>query len=351
MGVYKRGDRWYVRWREHGQLVRKSLGEDINTKAKAEAAGKRIRQERRDAKLGIIDPSRCTLAVFADEYLVHRGSLNFATETVRRDGQALRSLAEVLGGDTLLRNLRPKKVEQWAAVLLSQGLKPTTINSYLRHIRAALNTAVEWNRLAAAPRFKPLREPDRLPRALLPAEAARLLFREKNFERRALWRWFLWTGARRQEAVNLTWQDVHLGPKPWMTLCGKGNKERIVPLMPEAVRALVAMGPSDLGPVWRFHFRGYRVARPVTGSPMSRWLKDATRRAGIDDAHLHDLRHTAATWMAARGVSERIIQEIMGHVSITTTQIYTRGMARMADLYDQMSTGLYPKSIPGVRKA
>ena len=66
----------------------------------------------------------------------------------------------------------------------------------------------------------------------------------------------------------------------------------------------------------------------------------AVRRAGIHDAHLHDLRHTAATWMAARGVSEHVIQEIMGHASIITTQIHTKGMARIANLYRELSKGL-----------
>jgi len=341
-GYYKRGKRFYLRYRDSaGVIQRVSMGPEVTTEAQAKSVRRQFDKKRRDDKLGIMDPSRCTLDQFTREYVAHRAALNLSDDTVRRDGQSLRSMADVLGGDCLLRTITSKKAEQWAAVLLARGVKPTTINSYLRHIRAALNTAVEWDRLAKAPRLKGLREPSRLPRALTPQEAARLLFKEKNLEKRGLWRFLLWTGLRRQEVADLKWSQIHLeGSRPYLVARGKGDKERVVPLLPEAVRALRAMGtPSDLGPVWRFTLRWGEV-RPVTPYTLSCWLKDAARRVGAHDTHLHDLRHTAATWMAARGVSEHAIQEIMGHVSITTTQIYTRGMARVADLYELMSRGL-----------
>jgi|GEM_PF-1594572 integrase len=351
MGVYRRGNRWYVRYREGGRLIRKSLGPDITSEAQARAVWRKLERARLEGRLGLLDPSRVTLEAFRREYVrVRRGLIapggrkdgGLSAATVRRDEQALRSLESVLGGDTRLRNIRQRQIDQWASALMSRAqrpVKPATVASYLRHIKAALHTAVEWGQLRAVPKLKSIKvSQDPAGRSLLPNEAKRLLALETNPERRALWEFFLWTGLRRQEVINLQWQDVHLeGDAPWMEVVGKGGKRRVVPLLPGALRALEAMPRYDLGPVWRFHVRRYREPRPVTGSPMSRWFKQAARRAGLEHARLHDLRHTSFTWLAAAGVPERIIQEIAGHASITTTQLYTRGMARVADLHQHVA--------------
>ncbi|MFH1034326.1 MAG: tyrosine-type recombinase/integrase [Pseudomonadota bacterium] len=341
-GIYQRDGKWYYRYRYKGRLVRESLAKHgVSSEAQARAYKRQVEKEGIEKRLAELDPSTKTLGQLREEYIEHRRPLGLAKDTLRRDDQALRSLASFVGERCLLRTLTQRKIQQWAGHLLAGNMAPTTVNSYLRHIRAALNTALEWKWLNQAPKLKSVKQPERFPRALTPEEMEKILALELNPERRALWEFCLWTGVRRQEALDLTWQDVHLeSESPWVRVVGKGNKEGMVPLLPQAVQALQAMPKADVGPVWRFHFRGYVNPKPVTGSPVSRWFKEAVRRAGIEDAHLHDLRHTAATWMAARGVPERIIQEIMRHASITTTQIYTRGVARVADLYKHMSHGL-----------
>lgn len=288
-----------------------------------------------EGRLAELDPSTKTLGQFIEEYLSHRAPLKLSPATKRQDGIALRSLQGVLGAGCLLRSIRQKKIDGWISALLSQGCSVFSINSYLGHIRAALTLAVEWGYLKEAPKIRRVKPPTRLPRALTPDEIDRVLAKEDFPERRALWEFFLWTGARRQEVIDLHWKDVHLeGGSPWVRLVGKGDKERLVPLMPGAVAALQVMLKAEVGPVWIFS------GKPVTNHTLSHWFKRTARLAGVPETHLHDLRHTAATWMAARGVSERIIQEVMGHASITTTQIYTRGMARIVDLYRELRHGL-----------
>lgn len=344
MGVYLRNDQWWYRRRVKGRLHRWSLAKlGITTEAQAHAYEREMTKAHLEDHLARLDPSTKTLAQLRTEYLEHRRPLGLSSETLRRDDQALRSLAGQVGQSCLLRSLTNRKVQQWAGSLLVAGTAPTTVNSYLRHIRAALNTAVEWRWLEKAPRLKSVKEPKRLPRALTPVEMDRILALETNPERRALWSFFLWTGLRRQEVMDLTWQDVHLeGNSPWIRVVGKGDKEGMVPLLPQAVEALLVMTRGDVGPVWIFNCRrgnGWRRG-PVKGWAATTWFKAAARRAGLEDTHLHDLRHTCGTWMAARGVPERIIQEVLRHASITTTQIYTKGMARMADLYQAMASGL-----------
>lgn len=349
-GIFQRNGKWYYRTRlRGGRLYRESLAKyGITTEAQAHAYMREMEKAKLEGRLAELDPSTRNLGHLLDEYLTYRQPLNLAADTKRRDRQALRSLIAVLGDKQLLRGIRQRHIDQWAGIMLAKGTTATTINSYLRHIKAAFNTAVEWGWLERMPRLKPLREPKRLPPALTPQEAVGLLYREKDFSRRALWRFFLWTGARRQEVLDLCWEDVHLeGGQPWARLIGKGDKERLIPLVPGAVRALEAMPRADKGPVWVFATHPGRKAGPVKGWAVSTWFKASARAAGLPDRHLHDLRHTAATWMAARGVSERIIQEVMGHASITTTQIYTRGLARVADLYREVQRGLEP-GIPKV---
>ena len=123
--------------------------------------------------------------------------------------------------------------------------------------------------------------------------------REKNLLRRRLWIFVVWTGLRRAEVLGLKWQHIVWGDRPAMKVTGKGDKERIVPLLPAAVEAL---GPrKDIGPVWP----------QVHPSRLSKWFKFAAERAEVK-AHFHDLRHTCATYLLSRGVSIKAVQQILG---------------------------------------
>ena len=323
MGVYKRGESWYVRWRQHGRLIRKSLGPEVTTRAQAEAVWRELKKRRREGNLGLLDPSQIRLGQFREEYITHRRPLGLSPHTIRLDDLALRSLAEMLGDNCLLRNINQRRVEGWAGVLLGRGNKPHTVNAYLRHIKAALNVAVEWGQLAKAPKLKKVREPKAVPKHLTPDQLSRLLRAESDPDRRRLWVFFVWTGARRQEVVDLAWQDVYLDEKPYALFTGKGRKQRIVPLMPPAVEALGQR--QDLGSVFS--------VKPDT---ISHWFKATARAAGLEHVRLHDLRHTAATYMISRGISIRMVQEILGHANISTTERYTKAL--IADLYDEMTS-------------
>ena len=338
MGVYRRGTRWYYRatLQPNGRRPSFSLGYGIRTKAEAERVALQIAREHLDAKLGILDASRATLETFRAEYIKHRKPLGLSPATIRRDDQALRSLAEVVGDNCHLHAITQRKIGEWQGVLLGRGVKPQTVNSYLRHIKAALNTAVDWGLLSKFRKLKSVREPQAPPRHLTPEEVKRLLAAEDNPDRRRLWIFFLETGARRQEVVGLRWENVHLGDKPYCILFGKGQKARMVPLMPDAVAALGE--PRDIGPVFTFSHGRREKASAVLGWAYSKWFKSLARKAGLPHARLHDLRHTAATWMISRNVPVRVVQEILGHVSITTTERYSKAL--VSDLYDAMREGL-----------
>jgi integrase/recombinase XerD len=136
------------------------------------------------------------------------------------------------------------------------------------------------------------------------------------------------TGARISEAVGLDVDDVDTHSRS-VLLHGKGGKQRLVPIGRPAVSALDAFlvrGRPDLArrgkatPAIFLNARGGRLSR------QSAWqvLQDAAERAGISTAvSPHTLRHSFATHLLEGGADVRVVQELLGHASVTTTQIYT----------------------------
>ena len=136
------------------------------------------------------------------------------------------------------------------------------------------------------------------------------------------------TGARISEAVGLDVDDVDTHARS-VLLRGKGGKQRLVPIGRPAVQALdnyLVRGRPGLAqrgrgtPAIFLNARGGRLSR------QSAWqvLQDAAERAGITSTvSPHTMRHSFATHLLDGGADVRVVQELLGHASVTTTQIYT----------------------------
>ncbi|RKW70928.1 site-specific tyrosine recombinase XerD [Galactobacter caseinivorans] len=184
----------------------------------------------------------------------------------------------------------------------------------------------------------PPRAGQRLPKALPLADVEAILGAPDTetaagLRDRALLEFLYATGARVSEAVGLDVDDLHLEAEDDLPavvrLFGKGSKERVVPLGSYAVKALgeylvrarpglVAQGKGT--PALFLNQRGGRLSR------QSSWLiiKAAAERAGIAAAvSPHTLRHSFATHLIEGGADVRVVQELLGHASVTTTQVYT----------------------------
>jgi integrase/recombinase XerD len=125
--------------------------------------------------------------------------------------------------------------------------------------------------------------------------------------------------------------ELHLDADPVVRLAGKGGKHRVVPVGSYAVRALqaylVRARPAlaaasrrvSVSPAVFLNARGGRLTR------QGAWgvLHAAAERAGLADASPHTLRHSFATHMLDGGADIRVVQELLGHASVATTQIYT----------------------------
>ena len=182
----------------------------------------------------------------------------------------------------------------------------------------------------------------RLPKALSIEEVRRLLEAAGiddspvSLRDRALLEVLYATGARISEAVGLVVDDLDADSRV-LRLFGKGRKERVVPVGTYAWEALDAYLVRGR-PVLAERGRGVpQVFLNTLGRPLSRqsaWavLQQAAERAGLAGAGVpderrispHTLRHSFATHLLAGGADVRVVQEMLGHASVTTTQIYTK---------------------------
>jgi integrase/recombinase XerD len=230
-------------------------------------------------------------------------------------------------------------------------LAPRSIARMLSAVRSftAFAASEGWLPLDPGTSVRPPKAPMRLPKAIPVAEMERLLAAADGddpvrLRDRALLELLYATGARISEAVALSVDDVttlaDAGDLAVVRVTGKGNKQRIVPLGSFARAAIdaylvrarpvfAARGQST--PALFLGARGARLSR------QSAWLviQDAAARADLSE-HVspHTFRHSFATHLLEGGADVRVVQELLGHASVATTQIYTLVTADMLrDVY------------------
>ena len=145
------------------------------------------------------------------------------------------------------------------------------------------------------------------------------------------------TGIRVGELTGLNLGDVDLA-RGLAQVTGKGNKQRVVPFGEEAAAAVsewLEFGRAELAGDTQAMFVGSRGGR-IDQRQVRRIVERAGQRAGVEHVSPHTLRHTTATHMLEGGADLRVVQEMLGHTSLQTTQIYTHVSAqRLKRVYDQ----------------
>ena len=267
------------------------------------------------------------------EYLAAlRAERGLAVATVAAYRRDLRQYAAHLGG----REPDPELVAGYVAALHRRGLAPASVARQVAAVRGLHRFLVAEDLAADDPTvlIDSPRRPAALPKALAVEEVIRLLeapdaTTPDGRRDRALLEFLYATGARVAEAVALDQLDLDLEDGT-ARLTGKGDKQRVVPVGAPACRALAAYLPDRLA--WRrpgrdpgavfLNRRGGRLSRQGAWGIVRRHAG----RAGLEAVAVspHVLRHSAATHMVEGGADLRTVQELLGHASISTTQVYTR---------------------------
>jgi integrase/recombinase XerD len=224
-----------------------------------------------------------------------------------------------------------------------QGSAPSTIARQLASIRSLHRFLVneEHRRDDPTADVEGLRVPAGIPKALAEEQVTALLSAVTGDDPiarrdRALLELLYGTGARISEVCDLSMGDIDFDAR-LVRLFGKGSKERIVPFGRAAALALdhwfAPGGRLELAPEpWRRRDDATAVFLNTRGGRLTRqaaWavVKKYGRRAGLDADHQlspHVLRHSCATHLLDHGADLRVVQELLGHASISTTQVYTK---------------------------
>jgi site-specific recombinase XerD len=166
------------------------------------------------------------------------------------------------------------------------------------------------------------RKEHHLPAVLSPEEVARMLRKARTLKHRALLMLLYSAGLRVGEVVRLKPTDLDEDRGLVRVRRGKGRKDRYTLLARRAVEAVKLY--RDAYPDHQWLFAGDRPDRHLTTRSVQRIVKKAARAAGIEkDVTAHTLRHSFATHLLEGGTNLRVIQELLGHQSARTTQIYT----------------------------
>jgi integrase/recombinase XerC len=279
-----------------------------------------------------------TLRVFADEYsnlIKQNRSKAYSTSVVL----SLKHLTDFFGVQRSIQSIGLKDIESFISHLQRKVTKPVSQGAsrgegyrvYVRNLKAAFNKAIDWGYVKEN-YFHKVKLPKK--QQVNPAyiNSDQLLTISEKIENdvvKDVTKTAFYTGIRLNELMNLTWRNVDLiariitvGDEDFTT---KGRNQRYIPICDEVLAVL----SNRLPKVHKVHNdKSYVFCKsngfPFTGDFISKRFKRACKAAGIDKAiHFHSLRHSFASNLAQKGISLYTIKELLGHSSISTTEIYS----------------------------
>jgi len=315
VGVYKRGNTYYVDFYDpSGKRVRvkvgtnKKLAQSALDKARADIAEGKFLDKRKA-------PPPKSLAALCEEFLEWSRSNK---RSWRRDELCIRHLKGFFGGCKVT-DITAFQIEKYKLRRKLQ-VSPRTVNIEVQCLKVMLGKAVKWGYLQVNPAkdVRKYREPPGRMRYLSPEEVGRLLTvcSDKLLPIVIV---ALHTGMRRGEVLGLRWEDIDLQQRTIRVADSKNGEARTVP-MTDAVRDVLRAHEITRSGDCPWVFPSSEGGR--RDNVNTAW-RTARKRAGLKDFRFHDLRHTAASYLAMAGVDLRAIQEILGHKTPALTQRYS----------------------------
>jgi len=268
-----------------------------------------------------------------------RGLSRNTAENYARDVRQLFSLA----GDTALADIHPHQARRFVAVLHGRGLGGRTLARMLSAWRGFYRYLARDHGVARNP-FQGLRSPKApktLPKALSPDEAAHLVDlpgdESMTLRDRAMFELFYSSGLRLSELIGVQLGDLDFQDGT-VRVTGKGSKTRVVPVGEFAQRALRdwLAARAELAVPGQLAVFVNQRGLPVSARTVQRRLETWALRQGLTQhVHPHMLRHSFASHVLQSSGDLRAVQEMLGHASISSTQVYTHlDYQYLAKVYD-----------------
>jgi len=344
--VYRRRDGRWTASVDLGQAGGRRRRRAFYGRTRQEVARKLTAAQRQIADGLPLPGQRLTVADFLEVWLRHTIPSKVRARTLERYQQIVRLHLIPRLGRIRLAKLTAAHVEHMMNDALAQGASPRSACHHRAVLRTALNAAMRWDVLGrnVASRAVPPHVPEREVRALSRGDARALLEAVRGDRLEALFTVALALGLRQGEGLGLRWPDVDLDgatvtiqrslqriggewlfPEPKTT-----RSRRTVPLPGPVTTALrehrarqhqerLRLGPAWQGATWGDLVFTDEAGGPLAGFHVSRRFKALLAVAGLPPMRYHDLRHGAASLMAAQGVPARVAMEILGHSQISTT--------------------------------
>ncbi len=293
-------------------------------------------------------PWDAALAGFEDD-LRRRAVAEKTREAYTADARHFAAWAADRGADPAQVDVRI--LRRYAAGLAERGIAPATIARRLAALRGLFRTQMQDGMRADNPAelLSSPKRPQRLPHVLKAGEVAALLdsipaATPLELRDRALFELAYACGLRAEELVSLDLDALDFDAEA-VRVEGKGGKTRLVPLGEHARQALERylakarplLQTADGDPALFLSKSGRRLSTSDIRRRLAGWTRRATARSpALARAHPHALRHSFATHLLDGGADLRAIQELLGHATISTTQVYTRvESARLRSAYSR----------------
>jgi integrase len=310
VSIRRVGNRWQIRLRVGGgQRVERTLPTGA-TKEDARAVENQIRRRQIDA-----------LAGRKPDVLIDEALDKWLTEEVRHQKSAQRTIQRVNVLKEFTTGKRLTALQEVASSLKSAEAKPATINRYLSVLRRIGNLAETWGWIERAPKIQLLEERNERHIYLSALEVERLARACQRPEVADYVRLAALTGLRRSELLGLG-ADAIRESAIFLDARTKTGRPRAVPLTPEALA-----------------IAHKRIPWQVTVHDIRGDFERARKAIGRPDVHLHDLRHTFASFLVGAEVHMKVVKELLGHTTMAMTDRY----AHLADKHLQRAAKGLPR--------
>lgn len=345
-------------------------------KNRKEAQEKLIAALREQQQGTLVTAPQQTVKQFLDDWLENTHKHNVRPRSYERYEQIVRLHIVPSLGKVPLQKLAPQQLKKLYADKLKEGLSAVTVAAIHNLLHRALDDAVKWDLLArnVCDRVSPPRKSHHEIQPLTLEQIHQLLEAARGHPQEALFILALNTGMRRGELLGLKWRDIHFEggtlqvrrilnrvPTKMAKETGRRYEEaepktarsrRGIVLTEMALDALKQHQTRQLeearlkaGAAWEDH--DYVFCTPLgkhldPGHDVLVQLKKLLTKAGLPDIRFHDLRHSAASLLLSLGIHPKVVQELLGHMEISTTMnIYSHVFPTMQrDAMEQLNRKL-----------